>query len=58
MQGRVVNVRHEACDVYAGLPHVWLPDAEDWGNEFVIGKNGTRDEVCDMFEDKVDTDAE
>ena len=56
--GRVVNVRNEACDVYAGRPHVWFPGVENWGNEFVIGKDGDRDEVCDLYDDKVATDPE
>ena len=28
------------------------------GNERVIGKDGTRDEVCDWYKEKVATDAE
>ena len=56
--GRVVNVRHEACDVYAGRPHVWSPDAEDRGNEFIVGKDGTREEVCNRYEEKVAMDSD
>lgn len=29
-----------------------------WGNQFVIGEHGDRDEVCDRFEDYATTNAE
>lgn len=35
---RVVNVRRERADVYIGRP-------SKWGNPFVIGRDGDRDEV-------------
>ncbi len=39
---RVVNVRREACDVYIGRP-------SKWGNPFIIGRDGTREEVIEMY---------
>ena len=39
--GRVVNVRHEECDVYAGRPHPRFPEDGGWGNPLVVGKDGT-----------------
>ena len=41
MKTKVVHVR-EAYDVYIGRGSVW-------GNPFVIGKHGDRDEVCDKY---------
>lgn len=38
---RVVHVR-EPHDVYCGRP-------SKWGNPYVIGRNGTRDEVIEKF---------
>jgi hypothetical protein len=38
MKTTVVNVSREKCDVYIGRPG-------PFGNPFVIGKNGTRQEV-------------
>lgn len=35
---RVVHCRKEKCDVYIGRPSIW-------GNPFVIGKDGSREEV-------------
>lgn len=40
---RVVNIRQETCDVYIGR-------GSKWGNHYVIGKEGDRDEVCDKYE--------
>ena len=37
---RVVNVRHCEYDVFIGRPG-------KYGNPFIIGRDGTRDEVCD-----------
>lgn len=30
---------------------VYIGRGSSWGNPFVIGKHGTRDEVCDKFEE-------
>jgi hypothetical protein len=40
----VVNCKKSKYDVYIGRP-------SKWGNPFSIGKDGTRDEVCDKFEE-------
>jgi hypothetical protein len=32
---------------------VYIGRGSPWGNPFVIGKDGTRDEVCDRFEKEV-----
>jgi len=39
----VVNVKSANYDVYIGR-------GSKWGNPFVIGKDGNRDEVCDKYE--------
>lgn len=39
---RVVNRHRDRYDVYVGRPG-------PWGNPFVIGKDGTRDEVIEKF---------
>lgn len=39
----VVNVRFEKYDVYIGR-------GSKWGNPFIIGKDGDRNEVCDKYE--------
>jgi hypothetical protein len=38
----VVNIRQEKADVYIGRPSLW-------GNPFVIGRDGTRDEVIAKY---------
>ncbi len=32
---------------------VYIGRGSPWGNPFVIGKDGTRDEVCDRFEREI-----
>jgi hypothetical protein len=39
---KVVNLRKEGYDVYIGR-------GSKWGNPFVIGKDGTREEVIDKY---------
>jgi len=39
---RVVNIRKEKCDVYCGRPSIY-------GNPFVIGKDGTREQVIEKY---------
>jgi hypothetical protein len=39
---RVVNRRRERCDVYIGRP-------SDWRNPFVLGRDGTREEVIAKY---------
>ena len=40
---RVVNKYKESYDIYIGR-------GSKWGNPFIIGKDGDRDEVCDLYE--------
>jgi hypothetical protein len=42
-EGRVVHCKRKPFDVYIGRP-------SKWGNPFVIGKDGTRDEVIRKYE--------
>lgn len=39
----VVHCKRQAADVYVGRP-------SKWGNPFVIGRDGTRQQVIDKFE--------
>lgn len=39
---RVVHCKKEPYDVYIGRP-------SKWGNPFVIGKDGSRDEVIELY---------
>ena len=39
---RVVNIRTDKYDLYIGRPSVW-------GNPFVIGRDGDRDEVIKLY---------
>lgn len=41
-KARVVHCRKEKYDIYIGRPSFW-------GNEFVIGVDGTREEVIEMY---------
>lgn len=43
MTTRVVHCKKQPFDVYIGRP-------SKWGNPFVIGKDGTRDEVIAKYE--------
>lgn len=38
-----VHCKTTAYDVYVGRP-------SKWGNPFVIGRHGDRDQVCEMYE--------
>lgn len=40
---KVVNCKKESCDVYIGRP-------SKWGNPYIIGKHGTREEVISKYE--------
>ncbi len=42
MNTLVVHCRHAAYDVYVGRP-------SKWGNPFVIGQDGTREEVVQKY---------
>lgn len=54
---RRVHCKKEKYDVYCGRNPFGSP-ANKWGNPFVIGQDGTRDEVCDKFEDYLDNSPE
>ncbi len=41
--GKVVHCKREPCDVYIGRP-------SKWGNPFIEGEHGTREEVIDLYE--------
>lgn len=45
---RVVHCKQESYDVYIGRPG-------PWGNPFVIGKDGTREEVIAKYRDWITT---
>ena len=48
---RVVHCKKEPYDVYIGRPSIW-------GNPFVIGRDGTRQEVIDKFRQRLETTPE
>lgn len=43
---RVVNIQKESYDVYIGRP-------SEWGNPFIIGVNGDRDQVIEMYKEHI-----
>lgn len=51
MKTRAVNLRVEEYDIYIGRP-------SKWGNPFVIGKHGGRDEVIQKYKDYVQSKPE
>jgi len=42
MRSRVVNIKHEDYDVYIGR-------GSKWGNPYVEGRDGTREEVIERY---------
>ncbi len=44
MTTRIVHCKRDKYDVYIGRP-------SKWGNPFIIGKDGTREEVISKYED-------
>lgn len=42
MSGKVVHCKRESYDIYCGRP-------SKWGNQFSIGKDGTREEVIEKY---------
>lgn len=46
----VLNKRR---DPFVPGPDVYIGRGSPWGNPFVIGKHGDRDEVCDRFEREI-----
>lgn len=47
----VVNVNRESCEVYIGRP-------SKWGNPFVIGRDGNREEVIAKYADWIQSQPE
>lgn len=45
---KVVNLRNEPFDIYIGRPSIW-------GNPFIIGPDGTREEVVKKYSEWVMT---
>lgn len=43
---KVVNIKKEKCTIYIGRPSIF-------GNPFIIGKDGNRDEVIKKYRDYV-----
>ena len=43
MHTKVVNLRHAHYDIYIGRP-------SKWGNPFVIGVHGTREQVIEKYQ--------
>ena len=54
MEGKVVNIYKEEFDVYIGRanPRLNLPESPFY-NPFHIGKDGSRDDVCDKYEERL-----
>ena len=46
MATTVVNLRYEKYDVYIGR-------GSKWGNKYIIGKDGNREEVVDKYEEDI-----
>jgi hypothetical protein len=43
---RVVNINYEDYDIFIGRPSIW-------GNPFIIGKHGTREQVIEKYREYV-----
>lgn len=60
MATRVINIKDQ--DDYPEDQVVYIGRPGPWGNKFIIGRDGNRDEVCDLFETeflaKVEEDAD
>lgn len=48
METTVVNIRHQQYDVYIGRGDIW-------GNPFIIGRDGSREEVIEKFQNYIIT---
>jgi hypothetical protein len=55
MTGKVVHWQQRRCDIYIGRPgygpieiHLGWPKYH-WGNPFVVGEDGTQEEVVEKF---------
>ena len=61
---RVIHIKDKELDganfssneVYIGRPNNTYYGASIWGNPFVIGKDGNREEVIDKYEDYIMSD--
>jgi uncharacterized protein DUF4326 len=42
MTTKVVHCKKEPYDIYIGRPSIW-------GNPFIVGRDGTRQEVCNRY---------
>jgi|SRR6185503_7298386 len=38
----IVNIRYHKCDISCGRPSIF-------SNPYIIGRDGTRDDVCDLY---------
>lgn len=47
MKTKVVNKKHSEYDVYIGR-------GSEWGNPFIIGKDGTREEVIEKYRERLE----
>ena len=60
MATQVINIEHK--DDYPEDQVVYIGRPGPWGNRHIIGRDGNRDEVCDLFEteflSKVEEDAD
>jgi len=48
-QPKVHNKHHKTAPIDA----VYIGRGSPWGNPYVLGKDGDRDQVCDLFEQNV-----
>lgn len=54
MNTRVVHCKKEYYDIYIGRGRCpRTGKLNDWGNPFVVGQHGTRDEVIKLFEEYI-----
>ena len=49
---KVLNIK-TWTDIEKAQPYVYVGRGSHWGNPFVIGRDGDRDAVCDLFEQSV-----
>jgi hypothetical protein len=57
MATTVINIRAAPPGWRSNPLYVYIGRPSKWGNPFVIGKDGTRDDVCDKHEEYVIHDA-
>lgn len=49
----VVNMRKMTQSMWAEGNNIYCGRGSPWGNPFVLGEDGDRDEVCDRFEKEI-----